>query len=510
MKKIFLAASFMLLSLFINAQEIRELADNVECMKTFIGHSDYVTSVSYSPDGKYVASGSWDKTVKIWEVSSGKCIRSLEGHSDYVTSVSYSPDGKYVASGGADETVKVWEISSGKCIKNLIGHSYMITNVSYSPDGKYVASGNVDETVKVWEISSGKCIKTLTEQSEWVSGISYSPDRKYLATSGMKDTVKIWELSIAKCIRTLIGHSDYVTGVSYSPDGRYLASGSRDKTVKIWEVQSIYIKSRVTEQADVMNVNRNVIGVIPADTICMAIKKNGKIIEPIKGYINNSKIEELEVVSGDKRLNIKKLAPVYSDAEMTKQIETFNAGKIFEIAYFSKKLNKYYIEENSVKGWLRSEDVEEISKKNEIVAVFNNNTKSYDYINGNIKNSYNSGEVLQPEWYSESGYYYSDSIGWISKESVKIIYNSNKVNKIFIVSDTALFENDLTGENYKKVKRGTEFETVGETSSYYLLKNKNSLEKGWIKKEYLSQIKPDLNAIEAAILNASSEESTSW
>ncbi|MEE1202698.1 MAG: WD40 repeat domain-containing protein, partial [Bacteroidales bacterium] len=132
---------------------------------TLKGHTYYVTSVAASPDGEYLASGSWDKTVKIWDAKSGGCIRILEGHSEKVFSALWSPDGKYLASGSYDKTVKIWDAKSGGCMLTLEGHSDIVYSVSWSPDGKYLASGSNDKTVKIWDANSGKELKTLDGHS---------------------------------------------------------------------------------------------------------------------------------------------------------------------------------------------------------------------------------------------------------------------------------------------------------------------------------------------------------
>jgi WD40 repeat protein len=204
--------------------------------KTLTGHSDSVLSAAYSSDSRYLASGSGDNTIKIWEVAKGKELRTLTGHSSGVYSVVYSPDGRYLASGSGDNTIKIWEVATGKELRTLTGHSSRSLSVVYSPDSRYLASGSIDNTIKIWEVATGKELRTLTGHFSGVYSVVYSPDGRYLASASADNTIKIWEVATGKELRTLTGHSDSVWSVAYSPDGRYLASGNYDNTIKIWEV----------------------------------------------------------------------------------------------------------------------------------------------------------------------------------------------------------------------------------------------------------------------------------
>jgi WD40 repeat protein len=204
--------------------------------KTLTGHSDSVLSAAYSSDSRYLASGSGDNTIKIWEVAKGKELRTLTGHSSGVYSVVYSPDGRYLASGSGDNTIKIWEVAKEKELRTLTGHSSRSLSVVYSPDSRYLASGSIDNTIKIWEVATGKELRTLTGHFSGVYSVVYSPDGRYLASASADNTIKIWEVATGKELRTLTGHSDSVWSVAYSPDGRYLASGNYDNTIKIWEV----------------------------------------------------------------------------------------------------------------------------------------------------------------------------------------------------------------------------------------------------------------------------------
>jgi WD40 repeat protein/energy-coupling factor transporter ATP-binding protein EcfA2 len=206
-------------------------------IKILKGHTHSVNSVSFSPDGKTLASASYDKTVKLWDVNTGSEIKTLQGHTEYVTSVSFSPDGKTLASASYDKTVKLWDVNTGSEIKTLQGHASWITSISFSTDGKILASASQDKTVKLWDIKSGREIQTLKGHIATVNSVSFSPNGKILASASLFDnTVKLWDTDSGREVKTLQGHASWVTSVSFSPDGKTLASTSADKTVKLWDV----------------------------------------------------------------------------------------------------------------------------------------------------------------------------------------------------------------------------------------------------------------------------------
>ncbi len=198
------------------------------------GHKRDVTCMTYSPDGKYLASGSYDSTVRIWNLESGRS-RVLKGHQISVNCLSYSPDGKYLASGSYDSTVRIWNLEN-RTSRVLEGHTRVVTSVSYSPDGKHLASGSCDRTVRIWNLESGTS-RVLSDYGSNITCVSYSLDGEYLASGSADGKIYILDIENGKS-RVLEGHTRVVSSVSYSPDGKHLASSSSDRTVRIWNLES--------------------------------------------------------------------------------------------------------------------------------------------------------------------------------------------------------------------------------------------------------------------------------
>jgi WD40 repeat protein len=206
------------------------------CLRIFKGHTDQVWSVCMSSDGRYALSASRDKTLRLWEAATGRCLRAFEGHEDYVFSVCLSDDGRYALSGSED--VRLWELRTGRCLRTFERHSETVWSVCLSGDGRYAFSGSQDSTLRLWELGTGRCLRTFEGHREGVWTVCLSGDGRYALSGSQDKTLRLWELATGRCLRTLEGHTDQVLSVCMSGDGRHALSGSSDSTLRLWELST--------------------------------------------------------------------------------------------------------------------------------------------------------------------------------------------------------------------------------------------------------------------------------
>ncbi|KAJ3796208.1 WD40-repeat-containing domain protein [Lentinula aff. detonsa] len=205
-------------------------------------HTDYITAVAFSPDGKKIVSGSWDKTIRIWNADTGEAIGNpLQGHSDGVTSVAFSPDGKRIVSGSEDGLIIIWNVDTREAIGDpLQGYSHWVNSVAFSPDGKRIVSGFEDGLIIIWNADTGEAIGYPLQGSlNLVTSVAFSPDGKRIVSGSADCLIRIWNADTGEAIgNPLQGHRDQVSSVAFSPDGKRIVSGSWDKSISLWNADT--------------------------------------------------------------------------------------------------------------------------------------------------------------------------------------------------------------------------------------------------------------------------------
>lgn len=247
---------------------------------TLEGHTDRVWAIAVSSDGNYIVSGSRDKTIKVWELKTGKLLRTIAGHKKDITSLGISPNGKYIVSGSSDKTINLWELVTGTLIHTFIGHTNEIRSATFSADGQYLISGSLDSTIRIWNLAdktqeysikeylivdcvaispdgkyivsgTGWCInvwdlktKSLSYSIEnkytmnYITSVAVSFDGKFFASTSIDNTIQIVELKTGKILYTFKEKKHNPTSISISPNNKYISTGSWDKTVKLWAIQT--------------------------------------------------------------------------------------------------------------------------------------------------------------------------------------------------------------------------------------------------------------------------------
>ncbi len=267
-----------------------------EFVRTLKGHKNRVNSVHFSSDGKYIISGSWDETLKLWKIESGEEIRTFKGYDNNINAVAYSsdgefiinadtsdnnfrlsrisngkilnvfkehktkivslafsPDGNYIISGSEDNNLIFWDRRESKKIKKYKGHDNLINDIDFNNDGKIFATASNDKTIRIWDITRKYARKTLEEHKDIVTHIEFSPDGRTLISSSADKNLILWNVSSGDTIRSFIGHTNKINSVAFSPDGNYIVSAGSDTTIRIWETESARLLGIFTGHQSIIN-----------------------------------------------------------------------------------------------------------------------------------------------------------------------------------------------------------------------------------------------------------------
>ncbi|HCI79662.1 MAG TPA: hypothetical protein DHW02_08225, partial [Ktedonobacter sp.] len=211
-------------------------------------YDEAVYTLAFSPNGKFLASGGKDCTVRIWDVDSGDQLNMLEGHTDWVWSVAFSRDSDMIASGSEDQSVRTWEVKTGKRLNILSGHTGRVWTVAFHAEQDIFVSGGIDGTIRFWDVQRGECLRILQGYMNGIRSIAYNPHKQILASAGEDYTIYLWNIgngdldnhdaSSQLRYRMLTGHTNVVWAVAFHPDGQYIVTGGDDKVLRLWDVKT--------------------------------------------------------------------------------------------------------------------------------------------------------------------------------------------------------------------------------------------------------------------------------
>ncbi|KAF9457440.1 WD40-repeat-containing domain protein [Collybia nuda] len=206
------------------------------------GHRGSINSVALSLDGMYIASGSSDGTIRVWDATTGTPVgNSLEGHKQPVLSLAFSPDGTCIISGSLDRTIRRWDVQTSQEFGIPIeGHTAWILSVAFSPDGTWIFSGSSDRTIRVWDAATGIPVgKPFEGHKGPVQCVACSPDGTCIASGSYDNTIRLWDITTGNSIgNPFEGHHDLIESVAFSPDGVHIVSGSHDRTIIVWDAKT--------------------------------------------------------------------------------------------------------------------------------------------------------------------------------------------------------------------------------------------------------------------------------
>jgi WD40 repeat protein/serine/threonine protein kinase len=210
-------------------------------IKTFAKHLGYVYCLTFSPDGKHIASATTndDKSFAIWEAETGKELHVFRNNQSHIHRLRYTPDGRWLLAAHTDGNITVWDARTFELVRSIDAHPAPVYDLAFPADGSRFASAGLDGMVRIWRTEDGTLIKTLAGHSGSALGVAFSPDGKLIASSGYDKTVRIWDADSGEERITLRGHDDMVCSVAFSPDGKRLVSAAFDREARVWDASPI-------------------------------------------------------------------------------------------------------------------------------------------------------------------------------------------------------------------------------------------------------------------------------
>ncbi|MBN2523970.1 MAG: WD40 repeat domain-containing protein [Bacteroidales bacterium] len=221
---------------FGSGNDIKLIDMNNNTLAVFKGNSTHIWSLDYAPERNKIAAGSYDYTLKVWDVQTQEIEFILEGHEKSTLPVTFSPDEKYLVSGSLDRTVKVWNAKTGELMKSLEKHTDNIYDIEFHPGGQYFASCSRDQTIRLWDFETGEVVMTYSGHDKGILDIEFAPDGNHIISASFDGSIRLWQTKTGKMIYTFSGHEGIVNCIAVNADGDLLASGGVDKKVLLWNL----------------------------------------------------------------------------------------------------------------------------------------------------------------------------------------------------------------------------------------------------------------------------------
>ncbi len=219
-----------------------------------------INAVSFSKDGGQLLAAGGEPgvfgEVRLWNVADGKAVRQFQGHQDSLLSAVISPDGKLLATSSYDQQIKLWDVAGGQELRTLAGHNDAVFDLAFRPDGKILASASGDRTVKLWDVASGERLDTFGQPLKELYGVAFSPDGRRVAAGGVDNRIRVWQISdegkenTNPLLYSRFAHEGAVVKLAYSADGKTIVSAGEDRTVKIWDAETMTERFELERQSD--------------------------------------------------------------------------------------------------------------------------------------------------------------------------------------------------------------------------------------------------------------------
>lgn len=223
--------------IFLGAGSDIKMVDlNNKTLAVYKGNATQIWSLGYAPERNKLTAGSYDYTIKVWDVATTEMELELVGHEKSTLPVTFSPDEKYIVSGSLDRTVKVWNAKTGELLKTLERHTDNIYDIDFHPTGKYFASASRDKTIRLWDFKTGEVLVTYVGHDKGILDIEFTPDGRHIVSASIDGTMRVWQAKTGKMIYTFTGHEGMVNCIDINADGTLLASGGEDAQIILWEL----------------------------------------------------------------------------------------------------------------------------------------------------------------------------------------------------------------------------------------------------------------------------------